>query len=311
MEQNTTAKKKPNKVLVIILVVLIVLLLMIIGIIGGDDDDTTDNKPTTTSPVTTEEATVPIDYTIKLPTYYISDWEYNDWVEASKTKDAIVVDDDYITLNLTKDNYDAFKDSLTNEIKNGITSLRSDSSYQTIKDISYNNDCTEATITVTSGYADSDNSVIARKVGNLLSQIRAISFKDYSPKIKITINDENGKKIDTVKYKHPTQRAIETTATELISAYAENEVAANNMYEDKYLYITGTIDSIGTDITDTMYITLTNGDEWSIERVQCFFDDEYANEVAALRKGDTVEIYGTCDGYMMNVMIEDCVLWEN
>lgn len=311
MEQNTAAKKKPNKVLVIILVVLIAILLMLIGIISSDDDDATENKSTTTSPVTTEETTEPIDYTVKVPTYFMFDSEYNDWIEQSKSNELITVDNDYVSLLLDKNKYDSLFGLYTTEIEKTIDAIITDKNYSSIKKITYNDDCSEATVIVTSDYLDSDDSVAIRKVGNTLSQIRAMFYKDYSSKIKITMNDENGKKIDTIKYKHPTTRALETTATELISAYSENEVAANNMYEDKYLYITGTIDSIGTDITDTMYVTLTNGDEWSIDRVQCFFNDEYTNEVAALRKGDTVEIYGTCDGYMMNVMIEDCVLWEN
>lgn len=136
-------------------------------------------------------------------------------------------------------------------------------------------------------------------------------FDDYEARIEITIKDESDNTIDTLQYKHPTERALEATAKNLVSAYSTNEIAANNKYGGKYVKITGIVDSIGRDITDSIYITLSDGDDFSLERVQCFFSEKYSNEIATLTKGTEVVVYGTCDDYLVNVLVTDCVLTSN
>ena len=98
----------------------------------------------------------------------------------------------------------------------------------------------------------------------------------------------------------------------LIDAYDNNEVSADEQYEDVYVQITGEVQSIGKDLTDTTYITFDKGGDFETNAIQCFFesDDEIA-KVAKLSEGDTVTVEGTCDGLsIFNVLIKDCIIVE-
>ena len=98
--------------------------------------------------------------------------------------------------------------------------------------------------------------------------------------------------------------AISVSASELSAAYNANEVSADDKYKDKLLAVSGTVDSIGKDITDTPYITLSaSGD---LLGVQCMFDDQYKGSLAQLQKGQHVTIHGTCKGKTLNVLLADC-----
>jgi hypothetical protein len=68
------------------------------------------------------------------------------------------------------------------------------------------------------------------------------------------------------------------------------------------------VDSIGKDISDTMYVTLSSGKQYSITNVQCMFGDEHKNALAKLSKGQKVTIKGRCDGKFGNVLLRDCSL---
>ena len=94
----------------------------------------------------------------------------------------------------------------------------------------------------------------------------------------------------------------------MYSAYEANEVAADAKYKSKILKVTGVVDSIGKDILDTPYVTLTSGGQYEVWGVQCMFDKKHEPELAQLTKGQTVTVQGKCDGYLINVLMKDCVL---
>lgn len=100
---------------------------------------------------------------------------------------------------------------------------------------------------------------------------------------------------------------IQITATDLLAAYEENQVNADNQYKGKLLEVTGIIDDIGTDIMDDVYVTINNGDEYAFTCVQCFFKnkDEIA-KVSNLKPGSEITIVGKCDGEVFNVLLKDC-----
>lgn len=307
---NQEPKKKKKKGVFILLAIVAAIVLFIAFVSDdGDDKDVTDADITTNNVEVVDDKIL-----LKLPTYFMLDEEYNDWLEkvdSDEYNGNLEVTEDYVIITMDNDKHNELKTMFVDYTDDQFNDYVSSGSYETVKDIAYSDDFKKATITVSSKYLDSDDSLLVRKVGDGLSQIRAMFFGDYSAKIEITIKYENGNIVDTVKYMHPTTRAIEVTAEELLDAYATNEVAAKKKYENKYICITGIVESIGEDITDTLYITLSSGDEWDFGNVQCYFSDEYLNEIATLNKGDKVTVYGTHSDYFMSVLIEDCVLWVN
>jgi hypothetical protein len=105
-----------------------------------------------------------------------------------------------------------------------------------------------------------------------------------------------------------TPAPISVTATTLYHDYEGNEVAADEKYKGKTLAVSGTVDSIGKDISDTMYVTLSSGKQYSITSVQCIFGDEHKSALARLSKGQKVTVKGRCDGKFGNVLLRDCSL---
>jgi len=101
---------------------------------------------------------------------------------------------------------------------------------------------------------------------------------------------------------------FELSASKLSSDYQDNEIAADEKYKHKIILVTGYIDDIGKDITDSIYVTLSDGKEYSFSGVQCFFSDSQTSAAAKLKKGQKVSIKGKCDGLMMNVLLRGCTL---
>ncbi len=309
---NDSAKKqkKFKKALLIILAILISFIVFLFMIVN-DDESVSEPQNTTKS---SEKATDSEYLYIKLPLYFMDDEEYRGWKEdiANNTYNGNVeLTDEFLITKVKSEDWDALKTSIIEETNIRFKEFANSKSFETIRNVIYDEDFKSATIIVASNYLNSDDSVVIRKVGDSLSQTRAMLYDDFSPKIKITVKDATGQIFDVVEYKHPTKRATELSAKKLIDAYTTNEVAARRLYEGKYVCVTGLVESIGEDVTGTIYITLSSGENWSMEYVQCYFSEDYANEIATLVKGDSVTVYGTQTDYIFNVMVEDCVLNTN
>ena len=90
----------------------------------------------------------------------------------------------------------------------------------------------------------------------------------------------------------------------LFDAFEQNEVAADDRYKGKWIEISGTIDNIGKDILDKMYLTLEA--EQPLFGVQAFFADKHKSALASLAKGDPVTLLCKCSGKMGNVLLREC-----
>lgn len=95
------------------------------------------------------------------------------------------------------------------------------------------------------------------------------------------------------------------SAENLIAAYEENEVAADQQYKGKSIVVTGTVSRIGKDLLNTMYVATKGRGLWE---VQCMFDDSQEGKLAGLSKGTKVTLIGTVRGKMGNVILKDCAV---
>lgn len=115
-------------------------------------------------------------------------------------------------------------------------------------------------------------------------------------------NDPTNQVIET----QPKETVIEVSPVDLHTAYQENEIAADAKYDGKLVKITGTVNNIGKDILDDVYLTIDTGEY--LQEIQCYFSDsEQIDAVATLKTGDTVTLIGRCSGLSItNVIIKDC-----
>lgn len=97
---------------------------------------------------------------------------------------------------------------------------------------------------------------------------------------------------------------IKINALDLLKAYEENEVSADEKFRNKRLAVTGKIENISV-VMEQMYITL-QGRSMTFVNVQAFFPDSQKESVSKLKKGQTITIEGTCDGKGLNVELKDC-----
>ena len=98
------------------------------------------------------------------------------------------------------------------------------------------------------------------------------------------------------------------TVEAICKEYKNNEIAADKKYKGKMIKVVGKVDDVKKDIMDNFYVTLKRSDPYTLETVQCFFDDEHEEKLSNLKKGATVTILGRGDGLMMNVLLQDCEL---
>lgn len=105
-----------------------------------------------------------------------------------------------------------------------------------------------------------------------------------------------------------TAPAVSVSAAQLAADYQANEVAADEKYKQRIIEVSGAVDTIGKDITDTIYVTMQTGEEYAIVKPQLFFSDQHKDEAAALRKGESLTVKCRCDGKFMNVLLRDCVI---
>lgn len=99
---------------------------------------------------------------------------------------------------------------------------------------------------------------------------------------------------------------FELTASELLVAYDENEVAADQKYKGKKILITGKVESIGKDIMDDSYVVL-EGDGYFLN-VHCTMKDE--NTAASMKKGRIYTLLGECEGgsVLGGVVMRKCTI---
>jgi len=102
---------------------------------------------------------------------------------------------------------------------------------------------------------------------------------------------------------------MELTVTEILAAYDEDDVAADEKFVNKILRVTGTVSMIDIKAKlDTHYIRLagSGGDPW--QSVQCIFDKKHSSALGELEKGQTVTAQGRYSGSIIAIRMVDCVL---
>jgi hypothetical protein len=101
---------------------------------------------------------------------------------------------------------------------------------------------------------------------------------------------------------------ISITANELFDTYEINELRADDLYKNKRLLVSGTVDNIAKDILDSPYVTLTTGN--IIGSVQCMLTNDSADTASQLTKGTPITVNGKNAGKLMNVILRDCFITD-
>ena len=95
------------------------------------------------------------------------------------------------------------------------------------------------------------------------------------------------------------------SANTLYKEYERSSIAADAKYEDKIVEVSGIVQSIGKDITDTAYLVI--GGTGFLDGVQCMLPGGQESAVANVREGQFVTLKGKVSGEMMGtVIVRNC-----
>ena len=95
---------------------------------------------------------------------------------------------------------------------------------------------------------------------------------------------------------------------ELVREFEGNEVRANQLYKGKRVRIHGNVNSIATDKNGGFVLTYKTS-VTTYAPAQCFFSNEYSNQLAKIQTNDEVEVEGTVLGFTQSrftVALENC-----
>ncbi len=94
------------------------------------------------------------------------------------------------------------------------------------------------------------------------------------------------------------------TSAELQRSFEEDEEAAISRYVDKIIEVSGVVSDINPGENSTMNISLKTDNNFS--SVICTLTSEVLPE--EIRVGSRISIRGVCSGYLMDVLLNNCVI---
>ncbi len=102
-----------------------------------------------------------------------------------------------------------------------------------------------------------------------------------------------------------TKADVVFTADHLLKAFESNEEAANKKYLDKIIKVNGVIRNVEKNDAGEISVILATDNDMS--SVICNFDPDF-RDIQKLNQGKEVVIKGLCSGYLMDVVLDRCVL---
>jgi len=99
--------------------------------------------------------------------------------------------------------------------------------------------------------------------------------------------------------------AFTLAASELIDAFVNDEASANMLYGGKILEVKGTVNEI---LFSDSAMVLLMGNPDQMATVSCYLYNADQSRSASLQPGDSVRIKGICNGMLMDVILDKCIL---
>lgn len=119
-----------------------------------------------------------------------------------------------------------------------------------------------------------------------------LAYKEYNRTAPSTANMEAAYTLD---------------ANTLFDAFEYNEEEANAKYLDKVIVVSGNVESINKQ--DASVQVILYAENAMIGGVNCELQD--GNAISNLpQEGDEIQIKGICQGYLMNVILNQCIILE-
>lgn len=115
----------------------------------------------------------------------------------------------------------------------------------------------------------------------------------------------NVKSTEKPKDKSTPKVEIKTVlAQDIIKAYEDNEIAADQIYKNKTYKIKGIVDNI-SEMFSVLTVTMLGDNEFSITAITLYLEDSDKSIVAKLHKGDEIIVQGVIKGMGLNIDVKN------
>jgi hypothetical protein len=95
-------------------------------------------------------------------------------------------------------------------------------------------------------------------------------------------------------------------AVDLVKKYQQDEAAANKLYVDKLIIVSGRVSNAQIDADGHATVFLDTGDP--LAAVTCSFYNEEAQAIKNMSTGAAVRVKGICTGILTDVILNKCSL---
>ncbi len=126
-------------------------------------------------------------------------------------------------------------------------------------------------------------------------------------------DDNSDKQSNPTKQRPPKSEpaSISLHQAELVREFEGNEVRANQLYKGKRVRIHGNVNTVATAKNGGFVLTYKTSVSTYVP-AQCYFSEEFSNQLAKIQTNDDVEVEGTVRGFInsrFSVALEDCSIW--
>ena len=101
---------------------------------------------------------------------------------------------------------------------------------------------------------------------------------------------------------------VAISSDKLLASFNANESSADSAYVEKVIIVEGSVKKI-THINDR-YTVLLQGEN-NRSHIICDMSESEIQSIKKLKVGDSVNIKGICKGYLMDVIMLNCILVNN
>jgi hypothetical protein len=101
------------------------------------------------------------------------------------------------------------------------------------------------------------------------------------------------------------EAAFRLSVSELIQAFSKDETQANTLYLGKVLEVEGTLKEM---ILNDSTLILLMGDTALMTGVSCYLQKDQKHKYTVLKRGDIVTVKGICNGMLLDVVLDKCIL---
>ena len=104
------------------------------------------------------------------------------------------------------------------------------------------------------------------------------------------------------------EAAFKLSVSELVNAFSNDEVQANFVYLGKILEVQGVLKEM---ILNDSTLILLMGDTTKMTGVSCYLQKDQKDRYTTLKKGEPVIVKGICNGMLLDVVLDKCILLSN